>query len=291
LCAVRPGHDGRRAKRILGARGTMITMDKRAFGRSGIKIPVVGLGTWATLDLPPAEEPTAARVVDAAIRAGVTLFDTSPMYGRAEQVLGRALGELRQRSLIATKIWTHDTEIGRQQFDTQLRTFKGFIELEQIHNLVSWRDHLRWLVREREKARIRLIGATHYDPAAFDELEVVMKTGLIQAVQVPYNPLERDAEARILPLADELGLGVIAMRPFAEGSLLRSPPPTTLAKLHVESWAEALLGWTLSDPRVHVVIPASRNPEHVRANARAAWGAGLDPERRHIVETLVAQMR
>jgi aryl-alcohol dehydrogenase-like predicted oxidoreductase len=164
--------------------------------------------------------------------------------------------------------------------------FGGIIDLEQIHNLVAWRDHLRWLDAERDSGRVRLIGATHFDSTAFAELETVMKTGLIDAIQIPLNPLEHDAERRILPLAEELGLGVIVMRPFAEGALFPGPGRAALSELGVSTWASALIEWILADRRVHVVIPATRRTSHVAVNVAAAGDALLDPDRRRRIEQL-----
>jgi aryl-alcohol dehydrogenase-like predicted oxidoreductase len=261
-------------------------MEQRRFGSTGLELPVVGLGTWQTFDLPPREESVAAAVIDAAFAAGTRVVDSSPMYGRAEAVLGRALGARRADAFVATKIWTASGRDARRQLADQLDFYGGHVELQQIHNLVAWREHLPWLEAEREAGHIRFLGATHYHASAFDELEEVMRTGRIDAIQIPYNPLQRQVERRILPLAAALDLGVVVMRPLGEGSLLPGPRPSELAPLGVGSWAEALLKWALSDPRVHVLIPATRNPAHARANAAAGAGPWLDEDVRALVERL-----
>src|SRR3712207_5171843 len=124
-------------------------MERRAFGRTGIELPVVGLGTWLTFDLPRAEEPRAAEVVDAMLAGGARVVDTSPMYGRAEGVLGRALDGRRDDAFVATKIWTSSAQAARRQLAEQLRFYDGHVELEQIHNLLAWEEHLPWLEEER----------------------------------------------------------------------------------------------------------------------------------------------
>ena len=261
-------------------------MERRVFGATGLEIPVVGLGTWSVFDLPDRDQDVADRVVDVAFEAGATVVDSSPMYGRAERVLGRALGDRRGEAIVATKIWARSVDEGRGQLADQLGYFGGRVDVEQVHNLVAWREHLDWLEREREAGAVGLLAATHYSAGAFDELERVMRTGRIQAIQIPYNPREREVERRILPLAEELRLGVIAMRPLGAGGLFPGPSEADLEPLGVGSWAEALLRWCLSDPRIHVAIPATSSPEHARANARAGDRPRLDGDQRDLVEQL-----
>jgi aryl-alcohol dehydrogenase-like predicted oxidoreductase len=265
-------------------------MQTRKFGLAGPDLPVIGMGSWLTLDLPPGKQALADEVVVSALDAGTTVFDSSPMYGHAEERLGGALSARRDEAFLATKTWSRTQDAAEARYAEQLRFFGGRIELMQIHNLVDWDERLTWLERERDAGRIRLIGATHYSPGAFGELARVMRSGRIQAIQIPYNPLEREVEERILPLADELGLGVLVMRPLGGGALASiDPGEEALAELGVDSFAEALLRWALADPRVHVLIPATSRPERARSNAAAGSGPGLDPERRTLVERIVAR--
>ena len=163
-----------------------------------------------------------------------------------------------------------------------------------MHNLLAWREQLPWLEQERERGAIGRLGVTHYSPGAFDELATALRTGRFQTIQVPYNPREGECEPELLPLAAELGVAVIVMRPLGEGTLLRRPPAANelepLRSFGVETWAQALLKWALSDERVDVVIPATRNPDHARANAKAGEPPWLGAEERALVEHLASSV-
>ena len=266
-------------------------MERRIMGQTGLEVPAIGMGTWRTFDVRgAAAEQHARAIVDTALASGANFFDSSPMYGAAERVLGAALQGRRDAALVATKVWAETTAEGRAQVDRALALFGGSIDLYQIHNLVRWREHLQLLERLRGEGRVRAIGATHYSPAAFGELRQVMETGRITAIQIPYNPIEREVERTILPLAADLGLGVIVMRPFGEGSLLRPPPSAAaLAPLRpfgVTTWPQALLKWILSDPRCHVAIPATSHPERMAENAAAGDPPWLGAEERELVARL-----
>ena len=198
-------------------------MEHRPF--AGIEVPVVGMGTSKTFDVPEVDE-ARQQVTDAALDAGATFVDSSPMYGHAERILGATLGRRRDEAIVATKVWTPDDDEAERQIDASLRFFGGHIEVLQVHNLVGWRTRLDQIEARRDRGEVDIVAATHWQASAFDELEAVMRTGRVGAVQVPYNPHEREVERRILPLAAELGIGVILMRPFAAGGLVgRSPSP------------------------------------------------------------------
>jgi diketogulonate reductase-like aldo/keto reductase len=254
-------------------------MEERRLG------PVVGLGTWNTFG---GDAVAARAVVDAAFEAGCRVFDSSPMYRGAEPSLGAALAPRRDEATVATKIWTASVDEGREQDARQLEWF-GRVEVEQIHNLQAWEQHLPWLERERGAGRVDLLGVTHYSPSAFGELARALRTGRFEVVQVPLNPLERACERELLPLAAELGVRVIVMRPLGEGALIRhAPPEAVLEELGVETWPHALLKWALSDDRVDVVIPATRRAEHAHMNAEAGSPPWYDAEQRRLVERFAA---
>ena len=262
-------------------------MEIRDLGHTGLKVPVIGLGTSRTFDVDDDRQDMVDEVVAIHHEAGTRLVDTSPMYGRSERTLARAIQSRRAETILATKIWTESVEEGRAQFDAQLRFYGGRVDIEQVHNLVETEGHLYWMEREKDAGRIGIIGATHYRASVFGKLEEVMRSGRIECIQVPYNPAERDVEERILPFAEELGLGVIAMRPFGNGSLMRKPAqPKVLEELDLSTWSEALLKWCLSDRRVHVAIPATSKPANARANVAAGDGPWLDDEARKRIAEL-----
>jgi diketogulonate reductase-like aldo/keto reductase len=273
-------------------------VEARRLGASGPAVPVVGLGTWQRLEAADRERNGrgdavgAAAVVGAALDAGARVIDSSPMYGRAEELLAAALASRRAEAFVATKIWTSSAREGRAQLERALGWFGGHVELMQIHNLVAWQEHLTLLERARDAGTVGFIGATHWSSAAFGELAAVLRTGRLDVVQLPYNPLEREVERALLPLADELGIGVLVMRPFAEGGLLgRDPGPDALAPLApfgVTTWAQALLKWGLSDRRCHVAIPATSRPDRVADNAAAGAPPWFGPDERAYVSRLAA---
>jgi aryl-alcohol dehydrogenase-like predicted oxidoreductase len=269
-------------------------MEQRTLGRTGLQVPVIGMGTWHTFDVrEEAAIKNAHTVVDAALAAGANFFDSSPMYGEAEHVLGETLRGRREKAIIATKVWAQTTSEGRAQARRALSFFDNYIDLYQIHNLVLWQEHLRMLEQLRDEGQVRAIGATHYDSSYFGVLRQVMLTGRITAIQIPYNPWEREVEHEILPLAANLGLGVVVMRPFAESDLMQHPPSESdlapLKSFGVNTWAQALLKWILSDARCHVGIPATSHPGHITENAAAGDPPWFGPDQRALVARLATR--
>jgi aryl-alcohol dehydrogenase-like predicted oxidoreductase len=257
----------------------------------GLNVPVIGMGTSQTFDVPQVDAARQA-VTDAALDRDATFVDSSPMYGHAERILGITLGDRRGEATVATKVWTPDDAEAERQIDASLGYFGGHVEVFQVHNLVAWRTRLDQLERRRDARAVDVIGATHWQASAFDELAEVMRTGRIGAIQVPYNPLEREVERRILPLATELGMGVILMRPFAAGGLVRRAPSDVdlapLAEFGVHTWPQALLKYGLSHPATTVSIPATTRPERMAENAAAGDGPWFGPEEKSLVERLAS---
>jgi aryl-alcohol dehydrogenase-like predicted oxidoreductase len=265
-------------------------MEHRAFGKTGIQVPVVGMGTWKTFDVDRSLVDARRLVTDAAFESGSTFFDSSPMYGEAERVLGRTLEGRRRKAIVATKVWTADTREAEQQIARSLHYFGGAVDVYQVHNLVEWRKRLDQLERLKVRGAVRILGLTHYSASAFGELQDAMQDQRVGAIQIPYNPRERDVEDAILPAAADLGLGVIIMRPFGGGALLRNEIPEAalapLAPFGITSWPQALLKWVLSDPRCHVAIPATSQPERMRAAAAAGQPPWLGPDERTYIAKL-----
>ena len=255
-------------------------MEERKLG------PVVGLGTSKTFG---GDAELAREVVTAAIESGSRLVDTSPMYGEAETSLAAAFEGRRDVVTLATKIWAQTFEEGREQYRRQLEWF-GRVDVQQIHNLVNWREHLDWIEAEREAGRVGIVGVTHWNRDALPDLADALRTGRFEQVQLPYNPAERECEEELLPIAAEQGLAVLVMRPFGDEDLLRRWPTAEqlepLRSFGIETWPQALLKWALSDERVDCAIPGTSKPERARENAAAGSPPWFGPKEREYVSQL-----
>jgi aryl-alcohol dehydrogenase-like predicted oxidoreductase len=256
-------------------------MERRPLGTSGLDVPVIGMGTWRTFDTADERRP----LVEASISAGINLFDSSPMYGRAEGVLGDALQGRRQDVQVATKVWTESPDEGRRQAENALRLF-GHIDIYQVHNLLNWKAQLKLLEELRDGGQVTVVGATHYQASAFPELMDVMRTGRLAMIQIPYNPLAQQAARSLLPLAQELGLGVLVLSPLQGGIMQARPRPEDLRSLGVRTWPQAVLKWIAGDPRISCVLTATHLESHARENAEAGDPPWFDPDQRSLVERI-----
>lgn len=258
---------------------------QRAIPKTGEQLPMVGLGTWRAFDVAddPAERTPQRDVLRMLFDAGASVVDASPMYGRAEGVVGDLLAEneTRERAFIATKVWTEGKDRGIAQMEESMRRLRtGTIDLMQIHNLVDWRTQLETIRLWKAAGIFRYIGITHYSSRAIDDLVAVMENEEIDFVQMAYSIGERAIEDKLLPVAAERGIAVIANLPFEGGNLFQSvagePLPEWTAEFDCTSWNQFFLKFVLSHPAVTCAIPATSNPKHMTDNLRA--GTGLLPD-------------
>ena len=247
-------------------------------------IPILGLGTYQAFSRlgDSSEQKRLVRVLERFVELGGRVVDTSPMYSNAETVLGELIPRVDSSPedgwFMATKVWTDGRDSGvAQMAESAEKTGFSVLDLMQIHNLRDWRSHLSTLKQMKSEKKIRYIGATTWGGLRHDELEVVMRTGNLDFIQVTYNVVKRDVEERVLPLAQDLGLAVIVNRPFAQGALFgkvkdRSIPDWVRTEADCKSWAQVFLKFVLADPRVTVAIPATSKPKHLTDNMGAGRG-------------------
>lgn len=257
---------------------------------------MIGMGTWRTFDVTPSNTPAVAirmAITSEAIGAGVDLFDSSPMYGQAEQVLGIALGERRQSIRVATKVWSNSVAEGRKQIERALGYYGGHVDLYQVHNLVAWREYLPILRDLQADGYVEAVGVTHYAHSAFPQIRRIMEGENVDTIQIPYNATEYEDVDALFDLAVERQIGVIVMSPLGTGALVQhSPPKRELAFLEsfdVQTWAQALLKWVVSDTRVAVTIPATSRAGRMTENAAAGCPPFFGPEERDRVSWLAAR--
>ncbi len=256
-------------------------MLQRAIPSSGEKIPAIGLGSWQVFDVgpDPAQRQPLEEVLSRFVALGGRVVDSSPMYGRAEQVIGDIATKLGlQASLfLATKVWTTGKEEGSASMERSLAKLQTkTIDLMQVHNLVDVRTHLATLRDWKEQGRTRYLGITHYNSSAYSEVAKLLRTEKIDFLQINYSLGEREAEKEILPLAQERGVAVLINRPFGGGDLFsrvrQRPLPNWAAEFDCHSWAQFLLKWIIAHPAVTCAIPATGNVRHLEENMQAGLG-------------------
>jgi diketogulonate reductase-like aldo/keto reductase len=256
----------------------------RVIPSTGEYLPVIGLGTWQTFDVNPATaHPELSAVLNGLHSAGGRLIDSSPMYGRAEEVVGAlaARSALADDFFYATKVWTTGRDEGIRQMEQSFqRMSRPVIDLIQIHNLVDWKTHLPTLRAWKEEGRIRYIGITHYTDASHATLEAILAEESLDFVQFNYSIFSRHAEERLLPAAAHEGVATLINRPLGEGrafdKVRGKPLPEWAGEYGISSWSTFFLKFIVANPAVTCVIPATSSPEHMVQNAEAASGIPID---------------
>ena len=276
-------------------RGAMLT---RPIPSTGELLPLVGLGSWITFNVgdDPAARDSCAEVMRAFFQDGGRLIDSSPMYGSSQEVIGHGLRKLGRAAPIfaATKVWISSGARGPSQIEeSRAQWGVARFDLLQVHNLMSWEEHLPTLFAMKKAGRVRYVGVTTSEGRRHDEMERVLKTQPVDFVQFTYNVLDRDVEQRLLPLARERKIAVITNRPFRQGALIqmveRHPLPAWAAEIDCANWAQLLLKFIVSHPAVNCAIPATSRADHVRQNVGAAYGRLPDEAlRRRIVSHVEA---
>lgn len=260
-------------------------------------LPAIGLGTWQTFDVGggKAERGPLAEVLEAFSGLGGKVIDSSPMYGKSEEVAGDLMEELglRKKLFVATKVWISGKEQGIRQMEESMKKLKSpEVDLMQVHNLLDVRTHLDTLNAWKHEGRIRYLGATHYHAGGHEAVMKLMERDSLDFVQINYSLGEREAERKLLPVAKDRGVAVIVNRPFAGGNLfarLREKPLPGFAKeIGCESWAQLMLKFIISHPAVTCAIPATSKVRHLRDNMGACYGALPEEEMRRKIADAAA---
>jgi aryl-alcohol dehydrogenase-like predicted oxidoreductase len=293
--------DRRSALQFLSAFGACATLPRvasaqqapltRVIPSTGERLPAIGLGTWITFDV--ADEPAKrvrGEILRAYFDAGGRLVDSSPMYGRSEEVIGATRPANPGPLFSATKVWTVGGLAGRKQMERSRELWRlPRFDLLQVHNFLDWETHLPTLKAMKADGRVRYIGITTSHGRRHDLAERIMKQEKIDFVQFTYNLNDRDVERDLLPMAADRGVAVIINRPFDGGSLFGAktakPLPGWAKEIDCRSWAEAFLKFVVSHPAVTCAIPATSQPAHLAQNMRALAGPLADASlRRRILE-------
>jgi diketogulonate reductase-like aldo/keto reductase len=266
----------------------------RTIPSSNEKLPVIGLGTWQAFDVHLTADirKQLEDVLSLFVRLGGSVIDSSPMYDRAEEVIGEltsALG-IQKKLFLATKVWTRGKQSGVESIERSMALLRtNRIDLMQVHNLVDVNTQLATLREWKQQGRIRYIGITHHESGALSEIEKLMRSETFDFLQINYSLMEPEAEERVLPLAQERRIAVIANRPFGAGDLfgkVRSKPlPDWATDFDCRSWAQFFLKWIVANPAITCAIPATNKPHHLEDNMHGGVGRLPDAKmRRHMME-------
>ncbi|TMI75828.1 MAG: aldo/keto reductase [Bacteroidetes bacterium] len=250
-------------------------MLQRLILSTGESVPVIGIGSWLRFDIgeSSSKRNELKQVLALMHQHKASVIDSSPMYGRSEQVIGELTDEtgLANEFFYATKVWTSGRQAGIKQMNESMqRMRRSTMDLIQVHNLVDWQTHLGTLQEWKKEGRIRYTGITHYQVSFHSQLAKIIEQGAVDFVQFNYSIATRHAEKNLLPLAMEKGVAVIINEPLEKGALFQKvkskPIPSWAADYEIKSWASFFLKYIISHPAVTCVIPATGNPLHMRDN-------------------------
>jgi diketogulonate reductase-like aldo/keto reductase len=297
----------RHAAKVIGGTAAVLVLPVNAPGKSdspamltriipssGEKLPVIGLGTWQAfdVDLTADVRRQLEEVLSLFVKVGGRVIDSSPMYGRAEGVIGDLTSSLgiRKKLFLATKVWTRGKDSGVQSMEHSLALLcTDRIDLMQVHNLVDVNTHLATLREWKQTGRVRYTGITHYESGALSAIEKLIRSEKFDFLQINYSLMEPEAEQRVLPMAQERGIAVIANRPFGAGDLFdkvhSKPLPDWASEFDCHSWAQFFLKWIISNAAITCAIPATNKTRHLEDNIQGGIGRLPDAKiRRRMVE-------
>ncbi|HEY0488319.1 MAG TPA: aldo/keto reductase [Telluria sp.] len=285
---------GSAALPLQAAPASMLT---RRIPSSGEAVPVVGLGSWITFNVgnDPAGRAECAAVMRAFFAAGGRMIDSSPMYGSAQHVIGDSLKKIGRPAQLfsADKVWT-SSDGPAQIADSRRKWGVPKFDLLQVHNLLAWEKHLPTLFAMKAAGQLRYVGITTSEGRRHADIARIMASQPIDFVQVTYNAVDREVEQRILPLARERRIAVIANRPFRQGELTealrRHPLPPWARDIGCASWAQVLLKFIVSHPDITCAIPATSQVAHVRENMAAGSGPMPDAAFRNRISAHVGRL-
>ena len=254
----------------------------------------MGLGSARTFSVGASGEERAPlkEVLRLFHEMGGRFFDTAPTYGSSEGVAGQLVQELgiQDDLFFATKISTGGgRQAGIDQQETSLQDWgRDIIDLNQVHNLRDTEIHLRTIRQAKEEGRTRYVGVTTSFGRQYEQMEQVLRAEELDFLQVNYSLGEREAAERLIPLAQDRGMGVIVNEPYNVGRLFGAVSgrdlPDWAAEFDCESWGQFFLKYILSHPAVTVIIPATSDPEHLIDNMGAGMGRLPDEQTRTRME-------
>lgn len=254
-----------------------------------LDVSIIGLGTLRTFDVTSEDEVAVRReIVDNCLANDINFIDSAAAYGNAENVIGKTTSGRRDKFYLATKVRVEGKEAGEAQISESFRAFQtDYIDLIQVHNMIDYRTHLPTLQALKSQGKIGMVGVTAMVTEAYPEIMDLMRAGDVDTVQIPYNVVQTEVADELLPLAEELGIGILTMEPLKKGrfvkELKQEPDLKPLAGTGIETWAQALLAWVISDARVAITIPATTRPERIRENAAAGSLPRLPDEMRDYI--------